>query len=110
LNHLAVVTDGKTVQVWLQRKGERTTVAQTEAAPGADVRLRVACVNGDRFRFEVQARGGAWSELAGETDGSFLPPWDRGVRAGVYVAGGANAAGSFDYFVSTPGSSGLFTP
>jgi xylan 1,4-beta-xylosidase len=110
MNHLALVTDGKTVQVWSQRKGERTTVAQAGALPGAAIRLRVACSNGDKFRFAVQEKEGAWKEFSGETDGSFLPPWDRGVRTGVYVAGGDHAAGSFDYFISTPGEGKLFAP
>jgi xylan 1,4-beta-xylosidase len=109
MNHLALVTDGKSVQLWSQRKGERTVVAQTEAAAGGVVRLRVACVGGDKFRFALQA-GGAWKEFAAETDGSFLPPWDRGVRTGVYVAGGKDAAGSFDYFASVAGDGKLLTP
>ena len=110
MNYLAAVTDGKTIQIWVQRKGERVTVAQFDAPTGAAIRLRVACSNGDKFRFAMQDGGGAWKEFAGETDGSFLPPWDRGVRTGVYVAGATNVAGSFDYFVSTPGSGGLFAP
>jgi len=58
----------------------------------------------------VQAAGGKWKELAGETDGSFLPPWDRGVRTGMYVAGAKGAAGTFEYFASTPDDGKLFAP
>ena len=72
------------------------------------VRLRVACIDGSLFRFAVQGANGAWTEVATQTDGSFLPPWDRAVRTGVYVAGeGASAA--FDYFVSTPDANQLFS-
>lgn len=110
VNHLALVTDGKKIQAWSLRRNERTTVAETTAAPGAAIRLRVAAVDGSRFRFAVQGSDGKWVELAGETDGSFLPPWDRGVRAGVYVAGSKGATGSFDYFVSTPDDGKLFAP
>lgn len=108
VNHLSLLTDGKTVQVWNQRRGERVTVAQTPAPEGAAVRLRIACIDGSLFRFAVQAKDGAWRELAGETDGSFLPPWDRGLRAGLYVAGNDGAAGSFDYFSSMPDDGKLF--
>jgi xylan 1,4-beta-xylosidase len=107
-NHLALLTDGKTVQVWSEQKGQRNKVAQTEAQGGAAIRLRIACVDGNRFRFAIQGAGGKWTELAGETDGSFLPPWDRGVRTGVYVAGQPGASASFDYFTATPGDDKLF--
>ena len=110
LNHLALVTDGAKVQVWSQRKGEKVVVAEATAAAGPELRLRIAGIEGSRFRFAVQGPGGAWTELAGETDGSFLPPWDRGVRAGLYVAGAAGASGAFAYFTSTPDDSKLFNP
>jgi hypothetical protein len=101
-NQLSLVTNGKTIQIWSQRRGERAAIAETAAEPGATIRLRVACSDGNKFRFAVQGKDGAWTELAGETDGSFLPPWDRGVRVGVYVAGANGAAASFDYFLSKP--------
>jgi beta-xylosidase len=107
INHLALVTDGRRVQVWSQRRGERTVVASADAAPAALLRLRVACVDGNRFRFALE-RGGAWVELAGETDGSFLPPWDRGVRVGVYADGADGASGAFAYFSFTPDDGKLF--
>lgn len=109
-NHLALVTNGQAVQVWSIRKGERTVVAEAAVKAGAPVRLRIASIEGDRFRFAVQAEGGKWTELAGETDGSFLPPWDRGVRTGMYVAGAKGAAGTFEYFASTPDDGKLFAP
>lgn len=108
VNHLALVTDGRKIQLWSQRKGERTVVAET-AASGADrIGLRLAGVDGSRFRFAVQGADGGWAELAGETDGSFLPPWDRGVRVGLYVAGDAGAACDFAFFSSTPDDAKLF--
>jgi hypothetical protein len=96
--------------VWNQRRGQRTTVAETAAtvAGGSTIKLRIACVGGDRFRFAIQNANGTWQELAGETDGAFLPPWDRGLRTGVYVAGPNGASASFDYFAATPGDEKLF--
>ena len=110
VNHLALVTDGKKVEVWSEQKSQRHRVAEGEAPAGASIRLRIACVDGNRFRFAVQNAAGKWTELAGETDGSFLPPWDRGVRTGVYVSGAAGATASFDYFTATPGDEKLFAP
>jgi beta-xylosidase len=102
VNHLALVTDGKQTQVWSEQRGQRTVVAAKPTPPGALIRLRIACLDGNRFRFAAQDRAGAWVELAGETDGSFLPPWDRGVRAGLTTAGPRGAECTFTYFSSTP--------
>ncbi len=107
---LALVTDGKKIQVWNQRRGQRSIVAETAAAAGESIRLRVACLDGTRFRFAVRNGDGAWTELTGESPASFLPPWERSVRVGVYVSGTDGAAGGFDYFSSTPDDSKLFTP
>ena len=109
-NHLALVTDGKVVQLWSRRRNERTVVTETAAAPGAQIALRAACIDGSRFRFAVRGADGAWREIGGETDGSFLPPWDRGIRTGVYVAGAKGAAGRFDHFTSVPDDGKLFAP
>ncbi len=48
--------------------------------------------------------------LAGETDGSFLPPRDRGVRAGLFVAGANGASGDFAFFASQPDDAELLAP
>lgn len=109
-NQLALVTDGRKVQVWSEQKGQRNKVAEADAQTGATVRLRVACIDGNRFRFALQDESGKWTEVAGETDGSFLPPWDRGVRTGVAVLGTAGASARFDYFSATPGDEKLFAP
>lgn len=108
VNHLALVTDGKIVQLWNQRRNQRTKVSETAAPKGDVIKLRIACIDGNRFRFALQDATGKWAEFAGETDGSFLPPWDRGVRTGVYVGGPAGAKASFDYFTTTPGDEKLF--
>ncbi|MDO8539798.1 MAG: family 43 glycosylhydrolase [Opitutaceae bacterium] len=107
-NQLALVTDGTTIEVWNQRRGERAVAAKATAAAVQMLRLRVACTDGQRFRFAVQDSGGQWTEIAGETDGSFLPPWDRAVRVGVFISGPTGAEATFDYFAATPGDGGLF--
>lgn len=110
VNQIALVTDGKKIQLWSQQRGQRTPIAETATAGGATVALRIAAVDGGKFRFAVRAANGTWNELARETDGSFLPPWDRGLRTGLYVTGEKGAAGAFDYFVSTPDDTRLLAP
>lgn len=102
-NHLALVTNGKTAQVWVQRRFERTVIAEAPVQASGSTRLRIGCVGGDKFTFAVENPDGTWTTLPGAADGSFLPPWDRGVRTGLYVAGPNGSAGRFDYFAFTPG-------
>jgi hypothetical protein len=64
-------------------------------------------MGGNLFRFAVQGADGSWREVGAETNGDYLPPWDRGVRVGVCVAGGETAQGSFDYFALTPDAGAL---
>ena len=107
-NHIALLTDGKTAQVWSAQRSQRTKVAEAPVVPTAPVRLRIACLDGTHFRFAIQDERGAWKEIADQTDGSFLPPWDRGVRTGLGVSGPAGATASFDYFTAAPGEENLF--
>jgi beta-xylosidase len=107
-NHIALLTDGRTAQVWSQQRGQAVKVAEAPVASAAPVRLRIACLDGNRFQFAIQDERGAWKEIGDNTDGSFLPPWDRGVRTGLGVSGPAGATASFDYFSATPGDENLF--
>jgi beta-xylosidase len=107
-NLLTLVTDGKKIQVWSQRRGERTLVAEAPASAGPTIGLRLAGIDGQRFRFAARGADGAWTEIAAETDGSFLPPWDRGVRVGLIAAGPKGTACTFAYFASTPDDGKLF--
>jgi beta-xylosidase len=107
-NLLTLVTDGKKIQVWSQRRGERTLVAEAPARSGPTIGLRLAGIDGQKFRFAAQGADGAWTEIAAETDGSFLPPWDRGVRVGLVAAGPKGAQCAFAYFASTPDDAKLF--
>ncbi len=107
-NLLTLVTDGKRIQVWSQRRGERTLVAEAPAEVGPTIRLRLAGIDGNRFRFAAQRADGTWTEIAAETDGSFLPPWDRGVRVGLVATGPKGTACTFAYFASTPDDGKLF--
>jgi xylan 1,4-beta-xylosidase len=108
---LALVTDGKTIRLESHRRGERVSLAEAPIPAGATmIRLRIASVDGKLFRFATQNADGRWRELGENIDGSFLPPWDRGVRTGLYVSGPKAARASFDYFSLTPDDAKLFTP
>ncbi|MSU49046.1 MAG: hypothetical protein EXS37_08180 [Opitutus sp.] len=92
--------------------GETAAVAvQSITAPSfvAETAVEVARISTGTFA-GLAVYGDRVNHLALVTDGSFLPPWDRGVRTGLYVAGSAGATASFDYFSSIPDDGKLFAP
>jgi beta-xylosidase len=81
------------------------TAAGAGIATGAGtVHLRMEVRDGRRYQFSWSADGKAWTPVkqkdAGvqEIDGDYLPPWDRAVRAGLFVMGAQGASGTFDNF------------
>ena len=106
-NSLALtVQDGK-VSLVQTKAGQPQTLAETaltglpDPATGA-VQLRYQVQSGNQYRFAWSTDGGqAWHPLPADgtaIDGAFLPPWDRGVRAGVVARGAATATAVFERF------------
>lgn len=109
-NGIQFLTDGKGVQVRSRRKQKDALAAEARVEGGRPVALRVACVDGNRFRFAVRDPDGAWREVGGETSGAYLPPWDRGVRIGLGLAGKNPAQAGFAYFTLAPDGIRLLAP
>ena len=106
-NALGLSVGGGKVMLWRrERKGERTeqaTVASVDAPAGATLFLRMRAREGHHYRFAVSRDGRAWQDVGEEVDGSYLPPWDRGVRVAL-TAGGARGGGAarFGFLRVTP--------
>ena len=63
--------------------------------------LRLQAQDGNRYRFAWSRDGRTWTDMqppAETADGSFLPPWDRGVRVGVVAQGPASTTAAFERF------------
>ncbi|HEX8722831.1 MAG TPA: family 43 glycosylhydrolase [Pyrinomonadaceae bacterium] len=88
-NALGVSVDNKSaVILWRREKNNYTENVLTDFVPGGKpMHLRMAAREGRLYRFSVSDDGRTWKDVGGEVDGSFLPPWDRGVRVAL-VAGG----------------------
>jgi beta-xylosidase len=88
-NALGVSVDNKSaVILWRREKNNYTENVLTDFMPGGGpLHLRMTAREGRLYRFSASVDGRAWKDLGGEVDGSFLPPWDRGVRVAL-VAGG----------------------
>ncbi|MCB2407857.1 family 43 glycosylhydrolase [Hymenobacter lucidus] len=105
-NVLALLTDGKKLFLTKTEKGQATVLAEAPLpASKQSVQLRLQAREGSQFTFAWSANGTSWQNLpAGGTavDGRFLPPWDRGIRAGLLVQGPATASASFESFSLLP--------
>lgn len=104
-NALGLSVGGGKVTLWRrEKKGERVehnAVASVDAPAGATLHLRMRAREGRRYRFSVSRDGRNWQDVGGELDGSYLPPWDRGVRVAL-TAGGARGAARFGFLRVEP--------
>ena len=64
--------------------------------------LRMTARDGHRFRFAVSSDGRRWQDVGEEMDGSYLPPWDRGLRVALTAGGATNASAAFESFRIVP--------
>lgn len=95
------IGDGQAV-LWRREKNNHQTIT-TMAAPNAPlVSLRMTARDGHRFRFAFSRDGRNWTEIGQEVDGSYLPPWDRGVRVALTAGGTDGATARFNWFRITP--------
>jgi xylan 1,4-beta-xylosidase len=106
-NALGLSVGGGRVTLWRrERKDDRTeqTTVETADAPAgvSPLHLRVRAREGRLYRFAFSGDGREWREIGGEQDGTYLPPWDRGVRVALVAGGAAGPAARFAYMRVEP--------
>ncbi|WP_375417267.1 family 43 glycosylhydrolase [uncultured Hymenobacter sp.] len=107
-NTLALTVEGGKIGLVQTKAGKRETLAQMPlTGAGQAVQLRYQVRDGDQYRFAWSADGQAWHPLPADgqaVSGDFLPPWDRGVRAGVMARGPVTATAVFERFAVSNGA------
>ncbi|AHJ98296.1 family 43 glycosylhydrolase [Hymenobacter swuensis] len=105
-NTLAVVAGGGKVQLLQTEKGQTKTLAETTLPAAKTLQLRLQAQQGSQFTFGWSTDGGAtWQPLpagGAAVNGSYLPPWDRGIRVGPLAHGPASAVAVFENFKLEP--------
>jgi beta-xylosidase len=77
------------VGVWRMEKGKGEPSIRSDLMPrGASAYLRMTVREGHLYRFAVSGDGRNWTDVGEEVEGSYLPPWDRGVRVALFSTGG----------------------
>jgi xylan 1,4-beta-xylosidase len=83
------VMGGNAVGLWRVEKGKGEPHMQSNVLPRGDTAyLRMTARDGHLYRFAVSGDGRNWTDVGEEVEGSFLPPWDRGVRVALVSTGG----------------------
>lgn len=105
-NTLGITFNPDTAKVTVtRRQGTKDTDAGSLDAPTVSdgkLHLRMTVQDGHLYHFAVSADGTSWTDVGGEQNGDFLPPWDRGVRVGLTAGGASGAAARFESLHMTP--------
>jgi xylan 1,4-beta-xylosidase len=103
-NAIGIALHGSKVTLWRRQanKHEMLTRLDAPAATGGKLHLRLTARMGHMFQFAVSPDGNAWTNVGGEQNGDYLPPWDRGVRVALTSGGATGASVKFDSLRITP--------
>jgi xylan 1,4-beta-xylosidase len=103
-NALGLAVGNGGITLWRLEKGNNQTVAQEAHSPaaGGTLLLRMTARGGHSYRFAFSQDGRRWTDIGGEVDGSYLPPWDRGVRVALTAGGAQTSPARFDWLRITP--------
>jgi beta-xylosidase len=98
-NTLAAFYRNGIVRLVQMRDGKETEVARRKVPKATKPFLRMQVRNGKEMRFFYSANGKRFTALSmNGMNGSYLPPWDRAVRAGIIAKGEDGTEGVFDSF------------
>ncbi|RDC61968.1 family 43 glycosylhydrolase [Adhaeribacter pallidiroseus] len=86
--------------LWSVKDNKLTTLDKIKAPAENTVQLKLTARKGDQLEFAWSTNGTAWNQFnKGQAiDAAYLPPWDRGVRTGLFAKGPTNTTATFDWF------------
>lgn len=101
-NALAIMAGNGQLQIWHLKSGKQQCLATIfiDACPALSLRLEVW--GGQRYRFAYSTDGATWQPLPPENftlNGTYLPPWDRGVRVALVAQGEVGNTATFNNFI-----------
>lgn len=100
-NALALMAGNGQVQIWQVKSGKQQCLAQVFVEPCATLTLRLEVWGGQRYRFAYSTDSATWQPLPTESftlNGTYLPPWDRGVRVALVAQGAEDTTATFNNF------------
>jgi xylan 1,4-beta-xylosidase len=101
-NALGVAVGSGKVVSFKREKSVDTITGDVDLPKSSSIWLRLTATEGHRFRFAMSANGRDWKQIGEEVDGSYLPPWDRGVRVALTSGGIQGTVARFGSLRITP--------
>ncbi|HEX8330271.1 MAG TPA: family 43 glycosylhydrolase [Hymenobacter sp.] len=101
-NALALMAGNGQVQIWHVKSGKQQCLAQVFIEPCDNLTLRLEVWGGQRYRFAYSTDGATWQPLPTEgftLNGTYLPPWDRGVRVALVAQGAESNTATFNNLI-----------
>ncbi|MFD2571497.1 family 43 glycosylhydrolase [Spirosoma soli] len=102
-NAIGLSVQNDELRVWKREKGNDQVITTAQLSTTKSVTLQAKVQNGKDILFGYSTDGQTFKALeTAPIDGSFLPPWDRGIRVGLTAKGTAGQTAQFDSFVLAP--------
>nr|WP_262904539.1 family 43 glycosylhydrolase [Hymenobacter lucidus] len=102
-NTLVLMAGDQSLQLWHVKGGVRQCLTKVDL-PANDcpkLWLRLEVWGGQRYRFSYSFEGVLWQAMPTESfaiNGTYLPPWDRGIRVALLAKGPASSTVAFNQF------------
>ncbi|WP_165305081.1 family 43 glycosylhydrolase [Pedobacter sp. SYP-B3415] len=94
-NAIGLSVDNGNLVLWKVQRNKRTIVTQTKAPAARLLQLKVTVKQGSKLQYAWSTDGRSWTNIGGVLEGTYLPPWDRGVRIALVAKG--TGTGYFDW-------------
>lgn len=101
-NALALMAGNGQLHIWHLRSGKHQTLVQAFIEPCDTLSLRLEVWGGQRYRFAYSTNGTTWQRMPTEgfsLNGTYLPPWDQGVRVALVAQGETGGVATFNNLV-----------
>jgi xylan 1,4-beta-xylosidase len=99
-NLVAVSLVENAIKIWKKQGGKESLLQEQPVNVGRTVCLQLIATEGYKLTFAYSEDGKKWKNLnSAPVDGSFLPPWDRAVRVGIFSKGVKGQKAVFENFI-----------
>jgi beta-xylosidase len=98
-NVLSILFAKNKIKVVALKNGVDSTIAQNSVSAKTKIYLKMQVSEGRYFTYSYSTNGKNYTVLNKKpADGIYLPPWDRGIRAGLISKGNPNQKAVFESF------------
>jgi xylan 1,4-beta-xylosidase len=95
-NAIGLSVDKGNLVLWKVQRNKRDVLKQVKAPAVSTLQFKITVNRGKNIQYAYSIDGKKWANIGDTLDGSFLPPWDRGVHVALVAQG--NGVSNFDWF------------